>query len=99
MASITSLRSIAHISIISFRDSSLPSIMTLRYARLTMMIVLLCNILVEERRGQIYSCEFEGHRPCFWLLLPVCRLPVLRTQTGSGTGREELWCASRDSSY
>jgi len=30
----------------------------------------------------------------FRLLLPVCRLPVLRTQTGAGTGREELWVAS-----
>jgi len=28
------------------------------------------------------------------VLLPVCRLPVLRTQTGSGTGREGLWYAS-----
>jgi len=34
---------------------------------------------------QLYSCELEGHRPYFRLLLPVCR---------TGTGREELWVAS-----
>jgi len=40
--------------------------------------------------------EFKGHKPHLKLLVSVCRLPVLRTQTGPGTGREELWYTSQE---
>jgi len=36
---------------------------------------------------QLHSCDLEGHRPYFRLLLPVC---------SASTGREESWVASAE---
>jgi len=37
---------------------------------------------------QLHSCDFEGHRPYFRLLLPVCRVPVLRLPVGRQERRQ-----------